>query len=214
MKSRGVHSWCNQIPYHPAGQPTDWRIIKSQNFSHRSGSWAPCQAPQPRGQLLEGGASRALGFAGQWGLTAGAPPGPGKQTPPLEGIHRYSEQKPRLHRNLSQTYLLVLEGLLGVGVAVALWHHKRWWPVQWGPMWTLGGARHFESLALRPHPTACKLQCWDASGQTANSVGNGPVHQQTGYLDFLTHSASRHIPWQSLAHQRAKTPLHPPVRRH
>lgn len=33
-----VHSWCNQIPYHPAGQPSDWRIIKSQNFSHRSGS--------------------------------------------------------------------------------------------------------------------------------------------------------------------------------
>ena len=53
-----------------------------------------------------------MGCAGQRGLTAGAPPGPGKQTPPLEGIHRYSEQKPRLHRNLSQTYLLVLEGLL------------------------------------------------------------------------------------------------------
>ena len=25
-----------------------------------------------------------------------------------------------------------------------------------------------------PHPTACRLQCWDASGQTTNSVGTQP----------------------------------------
>lgn len=120
-----VHSRGNQIPCHPAGQPTDWTIIKSQNFSHRSGSWAPCQAPQSRGQSLGGGASRALGFTGQQGLTAGAspvPPGWGKQPPPSEDTHRCSGWKLRFHTNLGQTYFLVLEGLLG----------------RWGQLWVSG----------------------------------------------------------------------------
>ena len=37
----GVHSQYNQIPYHPGGQPTNWRIIISQNFSCRSESSEP-----------------------------------------------------------------------------------------------------------------------------------------------------------------------------
>ena len=71
--------------------------------------------PSPGVQSLGGGGSRALGFAGQRGLTTGAPQDQGNRPPPLEGVHRCSGQKPRLHRNLSQAHLLVLEGLLGGG---------------------------------------------------------------------------------------------------
>ena len=36
-----VHSWYNQTPYPMGGQPTNWKIIISQRFSHRSKSSEP-----------------------------------------------------------------------------------------------------------------------------------------------------------------------------
>ena len=145
--------------------------------------------PSPGVQSLGGGASRAMGFAGQWGLTAGAPPGPAKQTSTLGGRTQVLRAKAKTPQKP--------EPDLPSGLGGSPWGWGWLWlsgiikeggQYSWGPMWTLGGVRHFKSLALGPHPTAYNLQCWDASGQTTNRVGNGPVHQQTGYLDFLTHS--------------------------
>ena len=34
----GVLLWCNQLPYQPGAQPTNWKIITLQKFSHRSES--------------------------------------------------------------------------------------------------------------------------------------------------------------------------------
>ena len=80
-----------------------------------------------------------------------------------------------------------------------------------------GWSQTFRVLGTKtlPHPTACKLQCWDASGQTTNRVGKSPTYQQTGCLKTSGLTAtSRHTAWQGSAHQRAKTQLHPPVGRH
>lgn len=59
------------------------------------------------------------------------------------------------------------------------------WRVYWGGKgWFMVGARtlvtelqnhHWHELSMRspfwPQPTACRLQCWDASGLTTNRVG-------------------------------------------
>ena len=66
--------WYNQIPYMPGGWHTNWKIIILQRFSHRSkSSESHIRFPQPWGLALGGGAPRAFGFEGQWGLSTGAP---------------------------------------------------------------------------------------------------------------------------------------------
>ena len=52
----------------------------------------------------------------------------------LEGTHKVSGQKQRLHRSLGQTYLLVLEGLRGRrgGGRGSLWGQWHWWWRNWG----------------------------------------------------------------------------------
>ena len=65
-----------------------------------------------------------------------------------------------------------------------------------------------------PHPTACRHQCWDASGQTTNRAGTQP-HPSAERLfkvflkKQLPHNkhTHRHCP----AHQWDKTQLHPSV---
>ena len=76
------------------------------------------QAPQPSGPAPGGGDSRAFSFVGQQGLMAGAPQDSRKQSLLLEDRHNVlhvliTGKKQWLPRNLGQTYLLVLEGLLG-----------------------------------------------------------------------------------------------------
>ena len=79
--------------------------------------------------------------------------------------------------SLGQTYLWVLEGLLRRwGSAVAYCQGK-----DTGGRGPYGiffgvsspGGRHFGTETW-PHPTACRIQCWDASGQTTNRVGTQP----------------------------------------
>ena len=54
--------------------------------------------------------------------------------------------------------------------------------------------------------TACRLQCWDASGQTTNRVGTQPPpHQQTGCSKQLPDKCTS---WCNPAHQWNKTHLH------
>ena len=87
--------------------------------------WATCQATQSRGPALRGGASRTFGFEGQHSLIAGAPQDWRKQRLHYCGCIQVSHdqvpgQRHWLHRSLGQTFLLVLEGLLGRwGAAVA-----------------------------------------------------------------------------------------------
>ena len=75
--------------------------------------------PQCGGLTLGRGAPRAFGFEGQWGLVAGVPRDWGKQrlhsyrAHTKSHTHQEQGQKPQFHRSLGQTYLLVLEGLLG-----------------------------------------------------------------------------------------------------
>ena len=62
------------------------------------------------------------------------------------------------------------------------------------------------------HPTAWRLQCWDASGQAANWVGTQP-HPSADRLpkDFLNPQPPLDIPLDTApAHQRTKTQPHPP----
>ena len=44
----------------------------------------------------------------------------------------------------------------------------------------LGGCRFL--IKTWPYPAACRLQCWDALGQTTNRAGKQPCHQQIGCL--------------------------------
>ena len=70
--------------------------------------------------------------------------------------HRNPGQKHWFHRSLGQTYLLVLEGLLGrwqVGGIVVLTGFFSWWRTQWQSMWTPAGGRRLGSLTPRPGPT-------------------------------------------------------------
>ena len=77
------------------------------------------------------------------------------------------------HKSLGQTYLWILEGLLGrQWMAV---EQEHWWQRSKGlliDMSQAGGLR----LASEtwPRPTASRLQSWDASGQTSNRVGPQP----------------------------------------
>ena len=75
----GVISWKNQIPYPLGRWPTKLKIIILQTFPHRSEFWAPCQAPQPRGQPSGREGPRAFGFEVQQGLSSEAPQDCGKQ---------------------------------------------------------------------------------------------------------------------------------------
>ena len=70
------------------------------------------------GLALEGGAPRAFGMEGQWGLSEELHR-PGGNRDSILGGHTQgfmctgSQNKVGIHKNLGQTYLWVLEGLLG-----------------------------------------------------------------------------------------------------
>ena len=57
----------------------------------------------------------------------------------------------------------------------SLWgQRQRWWRPQ--PIFismTSPRGHHFGTETW-PHPTACRLQCWDTSGQTSNRAGTQP----------------------------------------
>lgn len=77
------------------------------------------------------------------------------------------------------------------------------------------GGYHFLTKTW-PYPTACKLQCWNASVQTTNRIGTLP-HLSTDKLInvFLsTQMPAKHTPWHGPAYQRDKTQFHSAVSRH
>lgn len=55
--------------------------------------------------------------------------------------------------------------------------HERYWGVFIG-MGSLGVWRFGTKTWL--HPTACRLQCWDNSGQTIDRQEHSPTHHHTG----------------------------------
>ena len=106
----------------------------------------------------------------------------GQETPLLEGAHSRSHvngvqaQKQWLYRNLRQTYLLVLKGLLV--------RHERAVTLSWVTktgssfimegsfMWILAGGRHLAWVTKTwPHPIAYGIYCWCASIQTTIRAG-------------------------------------------
>ena len=63
-----------QILYSPIRQPTSWRMITFQSFSHKSESSEPrVRPPQPGGPAPRRGTPRTFGFEGIWGLIARTP---------------------------------------------------------------------------------------------------------------------------------------------
>ena len=115
----GAHSWYNQITYLLGGRHTNWRIIISQKFSHRSESLEPYVKPQAWGFGTRRRSPQSIWFEGQWGLIEGNPQDWEKWKLQFWRVHTRSlahqdpGKKQWLHRGLGQTYLLVLEGLLG-----------------------------------------------------------------------------------------------------
>ena len=140
--------------------------------------WAPHQAPQPGGLAMGGGVPKESSFESQQGLTTKIPQDWGIQK--LDSWRAYTgscmhldpgEKSGDFIRNWAwltyQCLRVSCEG--GWGSCGSLWGqgHWRWW-FQWvligvGPL----GGQHFLTKTW-PHPTACRLQCWDASGQTTN----------------------------------------------
>ena len=165
--------WYNQIPYPLGWWPTNSKhiaefILEVWEF------WAPHQASLPRGLASQVEAPTEFGLKAnrawlQKLLGLGE-----TETPLLEGACKVSHALgPRtrqyLHRNLGQTYLWILKGLPGVGGS---------------PREVLNvsspGGHHFGTESW-PYPTACRLQCWDTSGQTTDKMGTQP-HSSTERL--------------------------------
>ena len=87
---------------------------------------------------------------------------PGKAVTP-------QEPEPDVTTGLGRT-----PGEAGVGCG-SLWGQGHWWRRPQGTfigVCSPGG--HHLGTKTWPHPTACRLQCWDDSGQTTNGVGTQP----------------------------------------
>ena len=159
---------------------TLWKTIISQRFSHRSENLGPHTSGSPVWGSDTGKKSpQSIWLWRPAGLDHKNSTGLGKtETPLLEDAHKLLSTpgpggKKTVHSSLDQTYLLILEGLLGKQEA-AVTHclgkdtggrgtreYSLVWTVLdaviWGQDW--------------PHPTACRLPCWNASGQTINMAG-------------------------------------------
>ena len=187
--------------------------------------WALHQGPQPKGPALGGGGPQSILLWKPGGLDCRLRETKGTMGKRLNSwrakIRSYTHwnpgQKHWFHRSLGQTYLLVFESLLGrwqVGGSyishwvlklvvdiVAIYVNSSWRPTSW-----------VLDTKTWPHTTACRLQCWDASGQPTHK----PEIQPQLSADRLTEptETSRHAPGHALAHQRAKTQLQRQVGRH
>ena len=104
------------------------------------------------------------------------------ETPFLEGAHKvlctpgpkgkssdYQEPGPDLTAGLAG-----FPGEAG-GSCGSLWRQGHWWQRSQGIFISVSspGSRHFGTKTW-PHPTACRLQCWDASCQTTNRAETQP----------------------------------------
>ena len=94
----------------------------------------------------------------------------------------------------------------------SLWGQRHRLQEFWGilsGMSTPGSHRFLTKIRLVP--TAYKLQCWDASGQTSNQGRN--IADRLLKVLMSSQLPTKHSPWHSPAYQRDKTRLHSPVGR-
>ena len=220
----GALLWCNQIPYLLSGRSTKWKRIILQSFSHRSESSEPHVRLPSWGPDIGRRSPQSIWFWRPAGLECRSSTGLGEtKTPYLEGAHKVScalgpTAKQWLHRSLGQTYLWVLESLLGRwGSALThCWGKDTGGGVPWeySSSWAL---LEVAILPLRPGPTQLPAGSSAGTSQAKQPIGweHSPTHQQTGCLMCPEPTAaSKHTPWHSPAHQKDKTQLHPPVGRH
>ena len=179
----GVLSWYNEIPYPPGGWPTNWKIIISQRFSHRSESWEPYVRLPSLGYGIRRRSPQSIWLWRPVGLECRSSTGLGEtETPLLEGTHKVSRaQGPGQSGDSIRAWARPTCGSSSVswgdgGLSVAHW----WWMPQ-GILISMSspGGCHFGTETW-PHPATCKLQWLDATGQTTNRVS--PTHQETGCL--------------------------------
>ena len=108
------------------------------------------------------------------------------------------------HRTLSQTYLLVLEGLLQRrGVALSHPEDKDTgsrYSGKYSLAWALPGS------ALTPPKSLGRLQCWVASGQTTNREGTRPHPSADKQIKVLLSSAHQ-------SNSQLYSPPVPPIRK-
>ena len=167
----------NQIPYLPCGQPTNWRTVISQKFSHTIESSEPYVRVPSEGSSIRRRSPQSIWLWKPAGLECRSSIGLGEtETPLLEGAHKVSHElgpraKQWIHRSLGHTYLQVLEDLLGRFSCGSLWGQGHWWWTPGNTHWCeLSQRSPFWHRELAP-PTAFRLQCWDSSGHTTNKVG-------------------------------------------
>ena len=190
---------CTHTP--PSPNPTstgkvtlNWKIIIQQSFSHRSESSEPLinfSSLRVRHQEQEPPEHRVL-FCG--------PGGP----PPVQELHRTGGDRDSTLRGCTRDFTCIgtqhkavapqkpglhlpvgaggSPGVVGVNCG-SLWGQEHW---EWRPResWLTNvsspGGSHFGTKTW-PHPTACRVQGWDASSETTSNGGEySSNHQQTG----------------------------------
>ena len=165
----------NQIPH--------WKIIISQSFSHRSESSEPhIRLPSLGAWRWAEDPSGIWRFEGQWGFSTAAPQDWGKQRLHSWRAHtrfnvqwgpgQSSDSTGAWARPTCASWRVSWGEGIGGG---SLWGQGHWW---WTPQGipigvSSPGGRQFGTETW-PHPTTCRLQCWDTSGQTTNRVGTEP----------------------------------------
>ena len=185
----GMHSPYNQIPYLLGGQPTNWRIIILQKFSHRSESSEPhirlpslgvCHWEEDPTEHL------ALKASGAWVQELHRTGG--NRDSAFGGAHKMSHTPwPRakaVTSDLGQIYLLVLGCVLRrqrmaialSGIIKAGGRNIR----ECSSTWTLVGGRHLAwviSTKTWPYPTACRLQFLRPNNQQGGNT-TPPINRQ------------------------------------
>ena len=169
----------NQIPCLLGGWPTDWKIIVLQRFSHRSESSEPnVRVPTLRVWHREEKPPEhlALKASSSW----------------VQELHRQGETDSTLggtqHKAVTpqEPGLDLLADLGGSPGKVevscgSLWGQGHWRQRPHGiliGMSSHGGCNF--GTETWPHPTACRLQCWNTSGQTTSRAGDTalPINRQ------------------------------------
>lgn len=110
------HNISNPIP--AKWMTNKWENFITKDFPWEWDFWTPCQVSQPGGLTLERGSLRVFSTEGQWGLSTGPTQDWHKQRLNSWNVHTSSctlgpRAKKGLNNNLYQTYLWVLESLLG-----------------------------------------------------------------------------------------------------
>ena len=143
----GAFLLCNRIPHPPGGQPTNWKIIISQRFSHRS------ETSEPHVRLSSLGGSHQ------------------KEEPPehlaLKAGRAWAQELHRTGGNRESALGGYTQGFTCTGTqgkAVTSYQPGPDLPVG------LGGSPGEVGVSC----VSCRLQCWDTSVQATNRVGTQP----------------------------------------